>query len=82
VGDDLLEALALSCRRRAGDADDLPENDGWWQLTDELTSIAAYRAPEIAAAVDARLDGHQPARALLREDTNLGRLAREHGGTG
>jgi len=81
VGDDLLDALAGSCRRRTGGEPDLPEYAPWWELADELTSIAAYRAPEIAAGVDSRLNGDDAARKLLRNDTNLGRLALKHGWT-
>jgi HEAT repeat protein len=81
VGDDLLAALAASCRRRTAFAEDLPEHAQWWQLTDELTSVAAYRAPGIAAEVAALLAGDDAALALLREQTGLGRLARKHGWT-
>lgn len=82
VGDDLLDALADSCRRRADGAADLPEHAPYWQLADALTSLAAYRSPEIATGVGARLDGDDTARALLREQTNLGRLAHKHGWSG
>ncbi len=79
VGDDLLSALADSCRRRTLVNEDLPEHAPWWQLANELTSVAAYRAPEIATGVAALLTDDDGARALLRDDTSLGRLARKHG---
>jgi hypothetical protein len=82
VGDDLLDALAASCRHRTGNGADPSDYGPWWQIVDELNSLAAYRAPEIAAGVDLRLAGDDQARALLRDKTNLGRLARKHGWPG
>lgn len=78
VGEDLLDRLAESCRLKA-DGPDLPEYIQWWQLCDDLTSIAAYRAPGIAAEVAQRLGTDEAALSVLREKTNLGRLAHRHG---
>jgi HEAT repeat protein len=76
VGDDLLDGLAAWFQAGAPHATD--EDRYWWSVTLQLLEHAEYRAPEIAEQVHYRLQGTEPATALML-GSRLSQLAGDHG---